>query len=83
MVPLCGVFEADFVAQLFVVEETDTMPEVAGKLAHHAVGLRVEPENLAMAVYKDGKMIPAEMTVAEAGMQPMDVVTVGYVQAIA
>lgn len=83
MVPLCGVFEGDFVAQLFVVETTDTMPQVAEKMARHAVDLRVAPETLTMGVYKDGKRLPDQLTVEEAGIQPMDVIIVGYVRGAA
>lgn len=78
MVPLVGVFEGDFVAQLFVVDETDKMPQVAEKLAQHAVGLRVAPENQGLEVIKEGKPIPSGLTVVEAGIAPMDVVTVRF-----
>lgn len=79
MVPLVGVFEGDFVAQLFVVEETDAMAAVAKKLAKHAVGLRVAPqENMVLEVVKEGRPIASQLTVAEAGIEPMDIVTVRY-----
>ncbi|AEJ38834.1 toluene-4-monooxygenase system protein B [Sulfobacillus acidophilus TPY] len=78
MVPLVGVFEGDFVAQLFVVEIGDPMSAVAEKLAVHAVNLRVMPEDRPLEVVKDGQPLPDSMTVREAGLQPMDVVRVRY-----
>jgi len=78
MIPLVGVFEGDFVAQLFVVENGDPMTAVAEKLAVHAVNLRVMPENRPLEVVKDDRPLPDSMTVQDAGLQPMDVVRVRY-----
>jgi toluene monooxygenase system protein B len=78
VIPLVGVFEGDFVAQLFVVEEEDTMAQVGAKMAHHAVGLRVKPQEAPYEVVFNGSALPETLTVREAGIGPMDVVTVRY-----
>jgi len=78
MVPLVGVFEGDFVAQLFVVEESDAMVDVAAKMAAHAVNLRVAPRENPLEVVKDNQVLDDRMTVREAGIQPMDVIWVRY-----
>ncbi|CAB3393603.1 toluene-4-monooxygenase system B family protein [Kyrpidia spormannii] len=79
MIPVAAVFENDFVAQLVVVDEEDTMEVVAQKIAHHAVGLRVKPEDRRMEILVDGRVIPQEKTVKEAGITPMDLVVARYV----
>lgn len=78
MIPLIGLFHNDFVVQLFVVDEEDTVEQVAGKLAQHAVGLRVREENRKMEVVLDGKPLPAGKKVKEVGITPMDYVWVRY-----
>src|SRR5258708_8421655 len=40
-VPINAKFDDDFVTQLVVVLDTDTMREVAAKVAHHVVGKRL------------------------------------------
>lgn len=78
MIPLAAVFENDFVAQLVVVDEEDTMEIVAQKIAHHAVGLRVKSEDRPMEVLVDGRVIPRDKTVKEAGINAMDLVVARY-----
>jgi toluene monooxygenase system protein B len=41
-VPINAKFDDDFVTQLVVVLDTDTMCEVATKVAHHVVGKRLQ-----------------------------------------
>jgi toluene monooxygenase system protein B len=41
--PLASSFDGDFIVKLVVVEDTDTMDEVARKTASHSVGRTVRP----------------------------------------
>ena len=43
-VPINAMFQDDFVTQLALVLDTDTMDEVATKVAHHVVGRRQPPD---------------------------------------
>ena len=78
MIPLAGLFDNDFVAQLFVVDEEDTMEQVAEKLSQHAVGLRVKKQNREMEVVFKGLALPSEKKVKEVGLTVMDYVWVRY-----
>lgn len=78
MIPLSGLFEGDFVAQLFVVEQEDTLNQLAEKLAVHAVGLRVKKEDRPYEVVLNGEVLPGEAKVKEVGLTPMDYVLVRY-----
>ncbi len=79
-VPVNAHFGNDFVTQLVVVLDTDTMPEVAEKVAYHVVGRRLPARDLPMAVTYDGRVIDDAKTVAEAGFQPLKNVYVNYVE---
>ncbi|MBX6762989.1 MAG: toluene-4-monooxygenase system B family protein [Rubrobacteraceae bacterium] len=78
MVPLTAAFRGDFVVQLVPVEDTDTIDQVAEKVAAHAVGLRVAPKDAPMEVIFKEEVLPSENTVADAGIGPMDFVEVRY-----
>ena len=77
-VPVNAKFEDDFVTQLVLIEGADTMQTVAGKVAYHVVGRRVAPRDRPMVVRFQGKVVPAQMTVAEAGIAPLDSVYVDW-----
>jgi len=77
-VPINAMFENDFVTQLAVVLDTDTMDEVAAKVAHHVVGRRQPDRGLPMVVKFNGKVVPAGTTVAEAGIAPLQNVYVEW-----
>jgi len=47
-------------------------------VAHHVEGRRVRALPYAKVVIVDGERLPAELTVAEAGLRPLDHVTVEY-----
>ena len=70
-VPINAMFQDDFVTQLAVVLDTDTMDEVAAKVAHHVVGRRQPDRGLPMVVKYQGKVMSATTTVADAGIGPM------------
>ena len=80
-VPINGKFGDDFVTHLVVVMSNDPMTEVAKKIAHHAVGKRIKPRDLPMAVYCDGEIMPASGTVQEVGIEPLQYVFVDYIDA--
>lgn len=73
-----GTFEGDFLLLLLPIEETDSMAQVAEKLAHHVVERRVAKQDRPMRVVYEGREIPAETTVAEAGISHWDYVEVAY-----
>ncbi|HLH68684.1 MAG TPA: toluene-4-monooxygenase system B family protein [Candidatus Dormibacteraeota bacterium] len=77
-VPINAKFGNDFVTQLVVVLDTDTMREVAAKTAAHVVGKRIAPRKAEMVVTYQGRVIPPEMTVAQAGIAPLQNVYVDW-----
>ena len=79
-VPINAKFDDDFVTQLVVVLDTDTMREVAAKVAQHVVGKRQPARDADMAVRYQGRSLPADITVAEAGIAPLQNVYVGWVE---
>lgn len=78
MVPLNAIFADDVVELLVPVTTTDTIAEVAAKVAYHVEGRRVRARNLPKAVFHDGRELSPEMTVAQAGIEPRDHVRVDY-----
>ena len=79
-VPINAKFDDDFVTQLVVVLNTDTMREVAIKVAQHVVGKRLPKRDADMAVRYQGRVLSADMTVAEAGIAPLQNVYVDWVE---
>ena len=77
-VPINAMFEDDFVTQLALVLDTDTMTEVAEKVAHHVIGKRQPPRDAALVVRYQGRVVPAGVTVAEAGIGPLQNVYVEW-----
>ena len=77
-VPINAKFDDDFVTQLVVVLDTDTMREVAAKIAHHVVGKRLPARNADMVVRYQGRELPSDMTVIEAGIEPLQDVYVDW-----
>lgn len=81
-IPINAYFQGDFVNWLVVVTTADTMAEVAGKVAHLAVGKRLWPRDLPLAVYLDGQRQDDAVTVAQAGLQPLSYVLVDYLEPV-
>jgi len=79
-VPINAKFDDDFVTQLIVVLDTDTMREVAVKVAHHVVGKRLPARDAEMVVSYQGRELPSDMTVTEAGIKPLQNVYVDWVE---
>lgn len=79
-IPINALFLGDFVTQLVVVLDTDTIRELADKVAHHVIGRRIPPCDAPMVVYLDGgRTLPMDVTVAQAGIAPLQNVNVRYV----
>jgi len=77
-VPVNAVFEDDFVTQLVVVRDTDTVDQAARKVAAQVVGRRVPPRDAGLVVRHDGQVVRGDATVAESGISALDVVNVGW-----
>ena len=78
LVPLNAIFATDFVQILVPVTTASTMREVAAAVAHHVEGRRVRALPYDKVVIHQGRRLPPDMTVAAAGIQPLDHVAVEY-----
>ena len=78
LVPLNAIFATDFVQILVPVTTANTMNEVAAAVAHHVEGKRVRGLPFPKVVIHNGRKLPGEMTVAEAGIAPLDHIAVEY-----
>jgi toluene monooxygenase system protein B len=78
LVPLNAIFATDFVQILVPVTTANTMAEVAAAVAHHVEGKRVRALPYPKVVLHNGRKLPGEMTVAEAGIAPLDHIAVEY-----
>ena len=76
--PVNAMFEGDFVTQLVVVRDTDTVDQAASKVAAQVVGRRVPPRDAGLVVRHDGGVVPGDLTVAESGISALDVMNVGW-----
>jgi toluene monooxygenase system protein B len=77
-VPLNAKFGNDFVTQLALVMSNDTMTDVADKVAQHSVGKRLRARDVAKVVVYDGRVIPSDLTVEQAGIPPLACVLVEW-----
>ncbi|MGW0035498.1 toluene-4-monooxygenase system B family protein [Gordonia sp. NPDC003376] len=78
LVPLNAIFHTDFVQILVPVTTADTLDDVAAAIAGHSEGRRVRALPYPKVVIHNGRKLPGHMTVAEAGIEPLDHVTVEY-----
>jgi toluene monooxygenase system protein B len=78
LVPLNAIFATDFVQILVPVTTADTMREVAAAVAHHVEGKRVRALPYEKVVIYQGERLPPDMTVAAAGIKPLDHIAVEY-----
>lgn len=78
LVPLNAIFATDFVEILAPVMSNNTMDEVAAAVAHHSEGRRVRALPHPKVVIHNGRTLPGDTTVAEAGIEPLDHITVEY-----
>jgi toluene monooxygenase system protein B len=78
-IPVNGLFGSDFVHHLVLLMSSDTIAEAAQKVAHHSVGRRITPRESDMALYYQGRVVAPDLSVAEAGIAPLQHVFVDYV----
>src|SRR2546423_9123708 len=78
LIPLNAIFATDFVQILVPVTTANTMAEVAAAVAHHVEGKRVRALPYPKVVIYQGERLPDDVTVADAGIKPLDHVTVEY-----
>lgn len=69
-IPLYGFMQGDTLGVLIFAEGDDTLKVLARKLQDEA-SLRVARTEVVQVVYKD-QIMDSMMTVAEAGLQPLD-----------
>jgi toluene monooxygenase system protein B len=78
LVPLNAIFATDFVQILVAVTTANTIREVAEAVAVHVEGKRVRAQGRPKVVIHDGVVLDGDLTVAEAGLRPLDHVAVEY-----
>lgn len=78
IVPLHAIFATDFCPILVAVTTAHTIDEVAAAVAHHVEGHRVRALPHRKLVIHRGRVLAGEMTVAEAGLGPLDHIAVEY-----
>jgi toluene monooxygenase system protein B len=81
-VPINALFVGDIVTQLVFVFETDTIAQVAQKVAEVSVGVRVARRDAPMLVYCNGTCLPMTETVAGAGIHALECLTVRYADGV-
>ena len=72
------IFGNDFVMHVVVVNTSDTIAEVAQRIAHHSVGKRVRPQDRDMVVYYEGRAVADNETVSQVGIGPFQQIFVDY-----
>lgn len=78
MFPVQGFVDGDFVVVLALVDDTDPMPVVAEKIAHHSVGKRVAAQDRPMRVKLRCELVADDATLSSIGAAPLDVLEVVY-----
>ena len=79
LIPLNAVFANDFLELLVPVMSNNTIAELAGAIAVHVEGVRVPARDAEKAVYHNGRRLDPTITVADAGIAPLDHVRVDYI----
>ena len=77
-IPINAKFGNDFVMHVVVVNTSDTMAEVAQRVAYHSVGKRVRPQDRDMVVYYEGRAVADNETVSQVGIGPFQQIFVDY-----
>lgn len=74
--PLQGCVEGDFVVLLVPVDDADPMSVVGEKVLAHVLGRRLPDDAGPWRVRVDGTTLDDHLTVAAAGLAPLDTVEV-------
>ncbi len=80
-VPLASSFQGDFIVKLVVVDEEDTMDQVADKTAGHTANRTAPmPEGTVLRVRRAGgeSLLPRDATVQSVGLSPMEAIEVVF-----
>jgi toluene monooxygenase system protein B len=77
-IPVRAVFEGDLMVWLVALDDADTVSVAADKIAHHAVGVFVTPQDRPMRVWHNGGVLDPGRTLREAAVGPMDILRVSY-----
>ncbi|MGA8436884.1 MAG: toluene-4-monooxygenase system B family protein [Candidatus Sulfotelmatobacter sp.] len=78
IVPLQAAFRGDFIVLLVPVDDQDTIEVVAQKVAYHVIRRRLPPRDAPIRVQYNDRLLPGDLTVAQAGMAPMSFLEVFY-----
>jgi toluene monooxygenase system protein B len=78
LIPLNAVFDDDFLELLIPVMSDNTVAELAAAVAQHVEGIRVPARDAEKIVFHNGRRLTPDVTVAEAGIAPLDHVRVDY-----
>jgi toluene monooxygenase system protein B len=78
IVPLQAAFRGDCLTLLVPVDDLDTMDVVAQKVAHHVIHRRLPAQNAPMRVQYHDRVLPVDLTVAQAGLSLLSFVEVFY-----
>ncbi len=78
VVPVNAHMAGDMITILVLVEEGDTMEDVARKVAYQTVGRRVREQHRPLVVRHHGSDLPADLTVLDAGIAPRCNIHVRY-----
>ena len=78
LIPLNAVFANDFLEILVPVMSNNTIAELAGAVAVHVEGIRVPAQDAEKVVFHNGRRLDPTLTVAAAGIAPLDHVRVEY-----
>jgi toluene monooxygenase system protein B len=76
--PVVAQFRGDFLYALVLIEDTDTIAEVAEKSAAHAVDRRVRRRDQPLRVEYQGRVLDPGKSAAQEGVAPMEEVIVSY-----
>ena len=70
LVPLYGFLKGDTVGLLVLVQDDDTVADIAASL-QQAAACRVAPQPVAR-VFSEGRELDPALTLVQAGLQPLD-----------
>jgi toluene monooxygenase system protein B len=76
--PVVSHFRGDFLYNLVLIEDTDSIATVAEKCAEHSVGRRVARQDAPLQVEYLGKFVDAASTASDTRIAPMGEVIVSY-----
>jgi len=76
--PVIAQFRGDFLYSLVLIEDSDTIAEVAEKSAAHSVGRRVRRRARPLRVEYHGRVLDPGKSAAEEGVAPMEELVVYY-----